>query len=53
MAMQINEKNGGRVLEVVTADKLADIDNQKFVPEFERLARLHGKMRILFVYYRR
>lgn len=48
MAIQLNETSGGRVLEVLVTGKLTGDDYQKFVPEFERLARLHGKMRVLF-----
>ncbi|MEO8350563.1 MAG: STAS/SEC14 domain-containing protein [Chthoniobacteraceae bacterium] len=48
MAIQLIETNGGRVLEVIASDKLTESDYQKFVPEFERLARLHGKMRVLY-----
>jgi hypothetical protein len=39
MPIQLNEENGG---------KLATVDYERFVPEFERLVRQHGKLRLLF-----
>lgn len=48
MAIKLNEKNGGKLLEVSVSDKLHHEDYQYFVPEFERLAKLHGKIRVLF-----
>ena len=48
MAIQLIEKNGGRVLEVTVSGKLAHEDYQRFVPEFERLLKEHGKLRVLF-----
>jgi len=35
-------------LEVAVNGKLTDADYQRFVPEFEGLAKQHGKIRILF-----
>ena len=48
MAIKLNEKHGGKVLEVHVSGKLADADYQHLVPEFERLVKLHGKIRVLF-----
>jgi hypothetical protein len=49
MAIQLNETNGGKVLEVQVSGKLAADDYQRFVPEFERLVQQHGKISVLFV----
>jgi hypothetical protein len=49
MAIQLNETNGGKVLEVQASGKLAADDYQRFVPEFERLVQQHGKISVLFV----
>jgi hypothetical protein len=48
MAIKLNETNGGEVLEVQVSGKLAHDDYQHFVPEFERLLKQHGKIRVLF-----
>jgi hypothetical protein len=48
MAIQLQEENGGRVLAVHVSGKLARADYEQFVPEFERLVRQHGKLRLLF-----
>ena len=48
MAIQLTEKDGGKVLEVQCSGKLAHEDYQHFVPEFERLLKDHGKTRVLF-----
>ena len=48
MPIQFNEENGGRVLVVHVSGKLAKADYEHFVPEFERLVRQHGKLRVLF-----
>ena len=48
MSIQINEKNGGKYLIVHVSGKLTTTDYELFVPEFERLVREHGKLRILF-----
>jgi hypothetical protein len=39
MPIQTNEENGGKLLVVHVSD---------FVPEFERLVELHGKLHVLF-----
>ena len=48
MPIQLNEENGGKVLVVHVSGKLAAADYEHFVPEFERLVRQHGKLRVLF-----
>jgi hypothetical protein len=48
MAIQLNEENGGKILVVHVTGKLAAANYAHFVPEFERLVRRHGKLRVLF-----
>ena len=48
MAIQINETDEGRTIEVRVSGKLVHEDYRHFVPEFERLAKQHGKLRVLF-----
>src|ERR1039458_1020469 len=48
MPIQLNEENGGKILVVHVSGKLAKADYDHFVPEFERLVRQHGKLRLLF-----
>ena len=48
MPIQLNEENGGKLLAVHVSGKLAKADYEYFVPEFERLVREHGKLRVLF-----
>ena len=48
MPLQLTEKNAGKVLEVQVTGKLAHEDYQHFVPEFDRLVGVHGKLRVLF-----
>jgi hypothetical protein len=48
MAVQLNEENGGKILVVHVSGKLAAADYADFVPEFERLVRQYGKLRVLF-----
>jgi len=47
MPIQLNEENGGKILVVHISGKLAKEDYEHFVPEFERLVRQHGKLRML------
>jgi hypothetical protein len=47
MAIQLNEKSTTNVLEVRISGKLAKEDYGSLVPEFERLLKEHGKLRIL------
>lgn len=49
MALQLTETNEGRLLEVRIRGKLVHADYERFVPEFERLLKLHGKLRVLFI----
>jgi len=48
MPIQFNEENGGKVLVIHISGKLVKADYEHFVPEFERLVLLHGKLRVLF-----
>ncbi|WP_372807944.1 STAS/SEC14 domain-containing protein [Pontiella sp.] len=48
MPIQLNEENEGQVLVVQVSGKLAKEDYEHFVPEFERLVRSHGRLRLLF-----
>ncbi len=48
MSIQLSEENGGKMLAVHVSGKLEAEDYERFVPEFERLAREHGKLRLLF-----
>lgn len=48
MSIQLKEENGGKVLAVEVNGKLAKTDYAYFVPEFERLVKEHGKLRVLF-----
>lgn len=48
MSIQLSEENGGKILAVHVSGKLVKEDYAQFVPEFERLVRQHGKMRMLF-----
>ena len=48
MPIQLHEENGGKILAVHISGKLVKADYEHFVPEFERLLRQHGKLRVLF-----
>jgi hypothetical protein len=48
MPIHINELSGGSFLDVHVSGKLIKADYEHFVPEFERLVRQHGKLRVLF-----
>jgi hypothetical protein len=48
MPIQLNEEDGGKILVVHVNGKLVKADYAQFVPEFERLIVLHGKLRLLF-----
>ena len=48
MAIQFKETNDGKVLEVQVNGKLTHADYEHFVPEFERLLKAHGNLRVLF-----
>ena len=48
MPIQLNEKDGGKILEVTISGKIVADDYAHFVPETERLIKQHGKIRVLF-----
>jgi hypothetical protein len=48
LPIKFNEENDGKILIVHVAGTLARADYGPFVSEFERLLRLHGKLRLLF-----
>ena len=48
MAVQLNETNSGKILEVHVTGKLTAEDYKHFVPEFERLVHQHGRISLLF-----
>jgi len=48
MTIQLNEENGGKLLVVNVSGKLVKVDYEHFAPEFDRLVRQHGKLRLLF-----
>jgi hypothetical protein len=48
MPIKLNEEIGGKLLAVRVSGKLAKADYERFVPEFERLVGLHGKLYVLF-----
>ncbi len=47
MPVILNEPAGGKVLEIQLSGKLMHEDYRQFVPEFERLVRERGKLRVL------
>ena len=47
MPIQLNEVDGGKLLNVHVSGKLTSADYEHFVPEFERLVRQHGKLQLL------
>jgi hypothetical protein len=48
MSINLSEEDGGKLLIVHVSGKLTNGDSVYFTPEFERLVRLHGKLRLLF-----
>ena len=48
MPINLTEENSGKMLTVHVSGKLVKADYERFVPEFERLVRQHGKLRVLF-----
>ena len=48
MPIQFNKENSGKLLAIHVSGKLVKADYEQFVPEFERLVRQHGKLRVLF-----
>ena len=49
MPVELKERENGRLLEVHLTGKLAKTDYEMFLPTVERLARQHGKTRMLVV----
>ena len=43
-----NEENGGQRLVIYVSGKLEKADYEHLVPEFDRLVRQQGKLRVLF-----
>lgn len=48
MPIQLTEGNDGKMIAVHVSGKLVSADYEHFVPEFDRLVALHGKLRVLF-----
>ena len=48
MPIQLNEENNGTMLAIKVNGTLVKADYESFVPEFERLVRQRGKLRVLF-----
>lgn len=48
MPIQLTEEHGGTMVVVHVSGTLAAADYEHFVPEFERLVREHGRLRVLF-----
>lgn len=48
MAVQLNETNDGKILQVQVSGKLTAENYQQLVPAFERLVQRHGKTSVLF-----
>jgi hypothetical protein len=48
MPIQLIEEHSGKIVVIHVSGKLEKADYAEFVPEFERLVRKHGKLRVLF-----
>jgi hypothetical protein len=48
MPIQLSEERGGKLLAVHVTGTLVKADYTRLVPEFERLLRQHGRLRLLF-----
>ena len=48
MPIKFEDENEGRVLTIHVTGKLTRADYVYFTPEFERLVKLNGKLRLLF-----
>jgi hypothetical protein len=48
MPIQLTEERAGKLLVIHVTGKLEKKDYEHFVPEFERLVKLHDKLRVLF-----
>jgi hypothetical protein len=47
MAIKLEEKDGGKTLEVALTGKLTREDYETFVPKVDQLVKEHGKLRLL------
>jgi len=47
MSIQLEEKDGGKLLEVSLSGKLVKEDYESLLPVVERLVKAHGKIRML------
>ena len=47
MPMHVSESKDGKIIEIDVTEKLTDEDYQQFIPEFEREASGHNKLRLL------
>jgi hypothetical protein len=47
MAVELQERQNGKVVVVPVSGKLERADYDRLVPEFERLVQQHGKIRVL------
>ncbi|MEN8715732.1 MAG: STAS/SEC14 domain-containing protein [Verrucomicrobiales bacterium] len=48
MPIQLIESDEGKTLAIHVSGKLVKDDYEEFVPEFDRLVTLHGKLHVLF-----
>lgn len=48
MPIEFNINDTGAILDIHVTGRLAKEDYERFVPEFDELVRLRGKLRILF-----
>ncbi len=48
MSIELTHENDGKVLVVHVSGKLVKADYELFMPEVEKLVRLHGKLSMLF-----
>ena len=48
MPVKLERSDDDRILEVRVTGKLVHEDYEQFVPEFDRLVKRHGKIRLLF-----
>jgi len=46
-SLQLIEREEGKILELHVSGKIEKVDYDRFVPEVERLIKLHGKVRML------
>lgn len=48
MSIRLEQEDDGKVLAIRVSEKLTRADYELLTPEFERLIRQHGKIRMLF-----